>query len=342
VGGALDALCAASLRRHLIEDTMPHETAGMPAAGDAWPALPYNEWKDTCATLHMWIQIVGKIRLAQTPWMNHAWHVPLYVTARGLGTSPIPWRDRVFDLDFDFIDHLLRVSLSDGRTRTVALRPRSVMDFHRDLFQQLDELGMQIRIHGRPNEVAVATPFDQDEQHAAYDPDYASRFWRVLVQADRVFKQFRAGFIGKASPVHFFWGSFDLATTRFSGAEAPAHPGGVPNCPDPITREAYSHEVSSCGFWPGNDAAPTPLFYSYAYPQPPGFADAAVRPSEARYEAALGEFVLPYEVVRESSSPDTTLLAFLQSTYEAAADLGHWNRQALERGKDWRAPRPGP
>jgi hypothetical protein len=315
---------------------MPLETAAAPATGHAWPALPYAEWKDTAATLHMWTQIVGKIRLAQTPWTNHAWHVPLYVTARGLGSTPIPWQDRVFDLDFDFIDHLLRISMSDGRTRNVALRPRSVADFHRELFQQLDELGMQVRITGRPNEVPEAIPFDQDERHAAYDPEHANRFWRILLQADRVFKAFRAEFIGKASPVHFFWGSFDLATTRFSGAEAPEHPGGVPNCPDWVTREAYSHEVSSCGFWPGNEAAPFPLFYSYAYPQPAGFADAAVRPAEARYEAGFGEFVLPYDVVRASATPDATLLAFLHSTYEAAADLAHWNRPALERGKDWR------
>lgn len=310
-------------------------------AGDAWPALPYDAWKDTLATLHMWTQIVGKIRLTQTPWMNHAWHVPLYVTARGLGTSPIPWRDLVFELDFDFIDHLLRIGVSDGRTRTVLLEPRSVADFYRDLFRQLDELGLQVRIEARPNEVPMAIPFDQDEQHAAYDPDYANRFWRVLVQADRVFKQFRAGFIGKASPVHFFWGSFDLATTRFSGARAPAHPGGVPNCPDWVTREAYSHEVSSCGFWPGNDAAPAPLFYSYAYPQPAGFAQAPVRPAEARFDAAFGEFVLPYDAVRLAASPDAALLEFLQSTYEAAATLAHWNRQELERGKDWRAPGAG-
>jgi hypothetical protein len=316
---------------------MSLDAADAPASHTAWPALPYDEWKDTLATLHMWTQIVGKIRLAQTPWMNHAWHVPLYVTSRGLGTSTIPWRDRVFELDFDFIGHLLRISVSDGRARTVALTPRSVADFRRDLFQQLDELGMQIRIDGRPNEVPVAIPFDQDEQHTAYDPEYANRFWRVLVQADRVFKQFRAGFIGKASPVHFFWGSFDLATTRFSGAAAPAHPGGVPNCPDWVTREAYSHEVSSCGFWPGNEAAPFPLFYSYAYPQPDGFADAAVRPAGARYEPVFGEFVLPYEVVRTAAAPDAALLEFLESTYAAAADLAHWDRRTLERGKDWRA-----
>jgi hypothetical protein len=303
-----------------------------------WPPLPYAEWKDTLATLHMWTQIVGKIRLAQSPWTNHAWHVPLYVTARGLGTSPIPFEDRMFELDFDFIAHQLRISVSDGGTRSVALKPRSVADFYRELFHHLDELGIRVRIHGRPNEVQDAIPFDQDETHAAYDPEYANRFWRVLVQADRVFKQFRAGFIAKASPVHFFWGSFDLAATRFSGAPAPEHPGGVPNCPDWVTREAYSHEVSSCGFWPGGEAAPYPLFYSYAYPQPDGFAHAPVQPREARFDAALGEFVLPYEAVRASDAPDAALLAFLQSTYDAAATLGHWNRPALERGEDWRAP----
>jgi hypothetical protein len=303
-----------------------------------WPPLPYAEWKDTLATLHMWTQIVGKIRLAQSPWTNHAWHVPLYVTARGLGTSPIPYEDRMFELDFDFIAHQLRISVSDGGTRSVALKPRSVADFYRELFHHLDELGIRVRIHGRPNEVQDAIPFDQDETHAAYDPEYANRFWRVLVQADRVFKQFRAGFIAKASPVHFFWGSFDLAATRFSGAPAPEHPGGVPNCPDWVTREAYSHEVSSCGFWPGGEAAPYPLFYSYAYPQPDGFAHAPVQPREARFDAALGEFVLPYEAVRASDAPDAALLAFLQSTYDAAATLGHWNRPALERGEDWRAP----
>jgi hypothetical protein len=260
------------------------------------------------------------------------------VTARGLGTSPIPFEDRMFELDFDFIAHQLRISVSDGGTRSVALKPRSVADFYRELFHHLDELGIRVRIHGRPNEVQDAIPFDQDETHAAYDPEYANRFWRVLVQADRVFKQFRAGFIAKASPVHFFWGSFDLAATRFSGAPAPEHPGGVPNCPDWVTREAYSHEVSSCGFWPGGEAAPYPLFYSYAYPQPDGFAHAPVQPREARFDAALGEFVLPYEAVRASDAPDAALLAFLQSTYDAAATLGHWNRPALERGEDWRAP----
>jgi hypothetical protein len=313
---------------------MPPETATTDAT--AWPPLPFEEWKDTCATLHRWTQIVGKIRLAQSPWTNHSWHVPLYVTARGLTTSPIAFGTRIIGIDFDFIDHLLRISTGDGQERTVALRPRSVADLYRDLFGQLADLGLKVHIHGRPNEVPDAIPFEQDELHASYDAAAANRFWRVLLQADRVFKQFRARFTGKHSPVHFFWGSFDLASTRFSGGPAPQHPGGVVNCPDWVTREAYSHEVSSCGFWPGNEAAPFALFYSYAYPEPAGFRDATVRPAAARYEPAFGEFVLPYEDMRLAPSPDEALLDFLQSTYEAAADLGKWNRPALER--DWALP----
>jgi hypothetical protein len=310
----------------------------IPADTPSWPSLPYDEWKDTCATLHRWTQIVGKIRVAQSPWTNHSWHVPLYVTARGLTTSPIPYGTRVFEIDFDFVYHVLRISTSDGRVRTVALKPRSVADLYRDLFAQLANLGLQVRINSRPNEVPDAIPFEQDEAHASYDAEYANRFWKVLLQADRIFKQFRAGFTGKNSPVHFFWGSFDLACTRFSGAAAPPHPGGVVNCPDWVTREAYSHEVSSCGFWPGNDQAPFPLFYSYAYPEPSGFRDAPVRPAKARYEAGFGEFVLPYDEVRNATSPDDALLDFLQTTYEAAANLGNWNRTLLERGKEWTIP----
>jgi len=297
----------------------------------AWPALPYKEWNDTCTTLHMWSQIVGKVRLVQTPWLNHSWHVPLYVTARGLTTSPVPHGSRVFEIDFDFIDHLLAIRASDGGTRTIPLRPRSVADFYRELLGQLNGLGLPVRIHAKPNEVPDAIPFEQDEAHASYDAASANRFWQILVQADRAFKEFRSRFIGKASPVHFFWGSFDLAVTRFSGREAPMHPGGVPNCPDRVTRDAYSHEVSSCGFWPGNDALPYPLFYSYAYPEPPGFRTATVKPDEAFYEPAFGEFVLPYDVVRQNESPDKILLDFLQSTYDAAAELGKWDRAALER-----------
>ncbi len=298
---------------------------------EPWPALPYEAWRDTCATLHMWTQIVGKIRLAQTPWVNHSWHVALYLTARGLTTSPIPYGARTFQIDFDFIDHRLLIETSDGGTAVMPLAPRSVADFHRELFAQLAKLGLRIEIHGAPNEVIEAIPFARDNVHAAYDAASANRFWRALVQADRVFKRFRSGFIGKCSPVHFFWGSFDLAASRFSGRTAPEHPGGVPNCPDWVTREAYSHEVSSCGFWPGSDAMPYPVFYAYAYPEPPGFGSTPVRPSAAGYDAEFREFILPYDAVRQASSPDEALLAFLQDSYEAAANLGQWDRWALER-----------
>jgi hypothetical protein len=296
-----------------------------------WPALPYDEWKDTLATLHMWSQIVGKIRLVQSPWTNHSWHVTLYVTASGLTTSPIPYGSSAFEIEFDFITHMLRIGTSDGHTRNLPLKPRPVAEFYREVLSALGELGIQVRIRTKPNEVVDAIPFDQDLQHRSYDSGYAHRFWRALVQADRVFKKFRAGFIGKASPVHFFWGGFDQAETRFSGAPAPPHPGGIPNCPDWVTREAYSHEVSSCGFWAGNDALPNPVFYSYAYPEPPGFKTAQVRPAAATYNTTFGEFILPYDTVRQASSPDAVLLDFLQSTYDAAADLGRWNRADLER-----------
>jgi uncharacterized protein DUF5996 len=297
----------------------------------AWPALAYDEWRDTQATLHRWTQIVGKIRLVQTPWVNHSWHVPLYVTARGLTTSPIASGSRIFELEFDFIDHQLRIRTAEGRTETLRLAPRAVADFYQELFARLEALGLEIRIRTMPNEIPDATPLDQDWAHSAYDEDQATRFWRALLQADRVLKIFRARFGGKCSPVHFFWGSFDLAVTRFSGRRAPPHPGGVPNLPDWVTREAYSHEVSSCGFWPGGDAMPYPVFYSYAYPEPAGFKSASVLPAGARYDPTLGEYVLPYDDVRRAGSPDATLLQFLQSSYEAAADLGGWDRGALER-----------
>ncbi|MET0856196.1 MAG: DUF5996 family protein [Telluria sp.] len=296
-----------------------------------WPALPYAEWKDTLATLHMWTQIVGKIRLVQSPWVNHSWHVTLYVTAQGLATSPIPYRASTFEIEFDFVTHMLRIATSEARATTMPLKPRTVADFYREVMAALGELGVPVQIRTRPNEVENAIPFDQDQQHRCYDSGYAHRCWRAMVQADRVFKKFRAGFIGKASPVHFFWGGFDLAATRFSGAPAPPHPGGVPNCPDWVQREAYSHEVSSCGFWPGTDALPEPVFYSYAYPEPPGFKTAHVAPAQAAYHSTFGEFILPYDVVRQADSPDEVLLEFLQSTYDAAADLGRWNRAALER-----------
>jgi hypothetical protein len=295
-----------------------------------WPLLNYAEWKDTQATLHLWTQIVGKIRLVQSPWVNHSWHVPLYVTARGLTTSPIPHGSRTFEIEFDFFAHELRILTANGGSETLRLAPRTVADFYRELFARLSSLGLDIRIRTMPNEIPDAIPFEQDHTHASYDTEQVGRFWRVLSQSDRVFKEFRSRFLGKCSPVHFFWGSFDLAVTRFSGRRAPPHPGGVPNLPDWVVREAYSHEVSSAGFWPGNDAVPYPLFYSYAYPEPDGFSGASLRPA-ARYDPALREFVLPYDDVRRAESPDAVLLDFLQSSYEAAADLGAWAREDLER-----------
>lgn len=295
-----------------------------------WPSLPYDDWADTATTLHLWTQIVGKIRLVQTPWTNHSWHVPLYLTARGLTTSPIPSNARLFELMFDFLDHQLVIQSSDGGFRQVALEPRSVADFHGAVFHALRELGLEVSIHTTPCEIAGAIPFEQDTVHHHYDPEAAQRFWRALLQADRVFKEFRARFLGKCSPVHFFWGSFDLAVTRFSGLPAPPHPGGIPNFPDWVAREAYSHEVSSAGFWPGGGGIAYPAFYSYAYPAPAGFAAAAVRPDGSHWEPSLGEFLLPYEQVRNAASPDALLLDFLQSTYEVAADGAGWERAALE------------
>jgi hypothetical protein len=302
------------------------------ALPDQWPSLPLEAWADTYATLHLWTQIVGKIRLAQSPWLNHSWHVTLYVTARGLSTLPIPHGAHAFQIDFDFVDHQLTIQSSDGRRGGLPLQPQSVAAFYERLMGELAELDLRVRISKTPNEVAEPIRFDRDTTHTAYDPEYANRFWRVLVQADRVFEQFRARFTGKCSPVHFFWGSPDLAVTRFSGRRAPEHPGGIPNLPDWVTREAYSHEVSSCGFWPGGGATPYPAFYAYAYPEPAGFADAPPKPDGAFYSRELREFLLPYDRVRVSDSPDETLLEFLQTTYEAAATLGHWDRSALELG----------
>ena len=298
---------------------------------DPWPSLPLEEWKDTYATLHRWTQIVGKIRMARSPWINHSWHVTLYLTARGLTTSPLWHGARTFQIDFDFIDHRLLIQSGEGAVRTIALRPRPVADFYRELFATLRELGLEVKIHPTPNELEDAIPLDTDREHASYDAEYANRFWRVLVQSDRIFTAFRGRFIGKCSPVHFFWGSCDLAVTRFSGRRAPQHPGGVPHLPDDVAREAYSHEVSSCGFWPGGGPVPFPAYYSYAYPTPDGFGAAPVRPSAAFFSRDLGEFVLPYDEVRRAPSPDAVLLEFLQSTYEAAAELGRWDRAALER-----------
>ncbi len=305
----------------------------MPSTAEVelWPELPFEAWKATCETLHLWTQIIGKIRLARTPWLNHSWHVALYPTARGLTTSPIPCGVRSFQLDVDFVDHVLWVRTRDGHFRQLMLAPKSVAEFLGELRAALAELDIETSITTMPCEIANCIPFDQDSIHAAYDRDYANRFWRVLLSAHNVLAHFRTGFIGKASPVHFFWGSFDLAVTRFSGRKAPPHPGGVPHLLDAVVRDAYSHEVSSAGFWPGGggpvaDAA----FYSYAYPAPEGFASAAVRPAQAFFSKELGEFILPYEAVRTAPDPEGMLMAFLQSTYEAAADLGHWDRPALE------------
>ena len=302
-----------------------------------WPALSFAAWKSTGETLHLWTQIVGKCRLVQSPWVNHSWHVPLYVTPRGLTTTVIPYERRSFQIDFDFVAHALVVQSSDGPAKTLALAPRTVADFYRELLDTLAQLGFRLTINTTPNELVDPIPFDQDRVHAFYDPEQANRFWRVLAHADRVLKEFRAGFVGKCSPVHFFWGSFDLAVTRFSGRPAPNHPGGVPNLPDWVVREAYSHEVSSCGFWPGNEQMPQPVFYSYAYPERAGFRTTPVRPAAATFSDVLGEFILPYEAMRQEPSPDAALLDFLQSTYEAAATLGQWPREELERlSSNWR------
>jgi hypothetical protein len=300
------------------------------SAGEVlWPDLAYHSWRDTAVTLQLWTQIVGKIRLTLTPWLNHSWHVPLYVTSRGLGTSPIPSGRESFEIDFDFIDHRLGVRTSQGGERLITLKPQSVSEFYRQLMSLLRELGIAVSIHEMPNEIAEPIPFSRDDTHHSYDAAAVHAFWRVLIQADRIFKQFRSGFLGKASPVHFFWGSFDLAVTRFSGRSAPPHPGGVPGLPDDVTREAYSHEVSSAGFWPGNDAFPDAAFYSYAYPEPTGFRDHAV-PGGAYFNDKLGEFILPYAAVRQTADPDGIVLDFLSKTYQAAADAGRWDRAQLE------------
>jgi Family of unknown function (DUF5996) len=296
------------------------------AAFDAWPALPLDAWRDTYATLHMWTQIVGKVRTTLSPPVNHWWHSTLYVTARGLTTSPIPYGTRTFDVSFDFIDHNLLIQTSDGMSKALGLFPRSVAEFYHEFLSALRALDLEVTINPLPQEVPNPIRCDEDDVHASYDPEYAHRCWRILVQADRVFKQFRGRFLGKCSPVHFFWGSFDLAVTRFSGRRAPERPGA-----DRVTREAYSHEASSCGFWPGSGPIQEAAFYAYAVPQPEGFAGAAIRPASAWYSAEVGEFLLRYEDVRTANDPDAVLLDFLQSTYEAAADLAGWDRAALER-----------
>lgn len=302
-----------------------------PRNATRWPELPFAAWKQTRDTLHLWTQIVGKVRLAREPWENHSWHVPLYVTVRGLTTSPIPGGEHAFQIDFDFIDHLLWLRTSDGHFRQIMLAPKPVAEFYDEVKLALAELGLDTRITTMPSEIPDGIPFDQDRTHASYDPDYANRFWRILLSTHEVLSWFRTAFLGKVSPVHFFWGSFDLAVTRFSGRPAPLHPGGVPNLPDAVAREAYSHEVSSAGFWPGGGGpVEYPAFYSYAYPPPPGYASATVKPPQAFFANDLGEFILPYEAVREAPDPEHMLMDFLLSTYDAAAGLGKWDRAVLE------------
>jgi hypothetical protein len=296
------------------------------AADEFWPALPLESWQDTYSTLHMWTQIVGKIRLALSPLVNHWWNVPLYVNARGLTTSMIPYHDAKFELSFDSIDHQVFLNTSEGRRTSLRLEPQSVADFYRRVMDMLREADIEVKIWRMPVEIPNPIPFDEDFQHKSYDPEAVNRFWRILLSVQCVFEEFRSKFIGKSSPVHFFWGSFDLAVTRFSGRRAPERPGA-----DMMTREAYSHEVSSVGFWPGGGEIKGPAFYSYAAPEPAGFRDAHVAPSSASYNTTLSEFLLMYEEVRRSPSPEATLLEFCQSTYDAAATLGHWDRDALER-----------
>jgi uncharacterized protein DUF5996 len=298
---------------------------------ERWPELSYAAWKDTRNTLHLWTQIIGKIRLTLAPWQNHSWHVALYVTARGLTTSPMPCKGGSLEIEFDFIDHVLWLRTSNGHSRQVMLRPVSVAAFYAEVGIALSELGVFITIDPMPSEMVDCIPFGEDDVHKSYDPEYARRFWRVLLAASEVFALFRTGFLGKVSPVHFFWGSFDLAVTRFSGRTAPLHPGGVPHLPDAVAQEAYSHQESSAGFWPGGGGPiDYAAFYSYAYPAPEGFAAANVKPAQALFSKELGEFLLPYDAVRTARDPDAALMEFLQSTYDAAADLAKWDRKALE------------
>jgi len=296
-----------------------------------WPELRFADWLETRDALHLWLQIVGKVRLTLTPPVNHSWHSTFYLTARGITTSPIPHGTRSFTIDFDFVDHRLMITTIDGDRRDFALEAQSVAAFYSRVMEELGRLDLPAHIFAKPNELPIAVPFAEDQKPRPYDRDAVNRFWRALSQADRVLKMFRGRFIGKCSPVHLFWGGMDLAVTRFSGRKAPPHPGGIPNLPDRITQEAYSHEVSSCGFWSGTAPIDYPAFYAYAYAQPAGFADARVAPDSAFYSKDFGEFILPYDRVRESSSPDEMLLEFFQSTYAAAADLAKWDRAALER-----------
>jgi hypothetical protein len=301
-----------------------------PIKQEQWPELAFEGWKDTIATLHLWTQIVGKIRLKQMPWLNHSWHVTLYVSANGLTTGSIPYRDGAFQIDFDFIHHLLHITTSVGGIEKVNLYPRSVADFYRELFEKLRRADIDVFISAVPNEIDPAIPFEKDETHRFYDAARVGDFYKALVKIHNVLTKFRAGFKGKCSPVHFFWGGFDMAVTRFSGRPAPLYSGQVPNIPLPVMQEAYSQEVSSCGFWPGNEQFPHPAFYSYCYPTPAEFSKQLVKPEEAFFSEDLGEFILLYEAVQQSGNPEDTLMQFLQSTYEAAATTAGWDRKALE------------
>jgi len=310
---------------------MNHRKPSMQARSrEAWPALPVQEWEDTRATLHMWSQIVGKIKLALAPHINHWWQIPLFVSSRGLTTSALPYDTQSLALEFNFLDHVLEIHTSGGAAESVRLAPRSVADFYEEVMARLQEVGMPVRIWTRPVEIVEAIPFDEDHEHASYDQEYVEHFWQALIQIARVFTQFRGGFIGKASPVQFYWGSFDLAVTRFSGRTAPAHPGGIPNVGDWVMREAYSHEQFTAGWWPGGQSIDA-AFYAFAYPEPEGFSQMAIGPQAAYYHQDLGEFILPYEDVRQAEEPDEMLMEFLQSTYEVGAELGNWDRSALER-----------
>ncbi len=300
-------------------------------AHEVWPPLPLTEWQDSYDTLHTWTQIVGKIALAQAPLINHWWQATLRVTARGLVTLPLPHDDRTFQIGFDFVEHCLLIQASDGQRQSLALESTSVADFYRELMDLLTSMGLGVSIWTRPVEVDDLTPFEQDRKHVSYDPAYAHRFWQILVETDRVFREFRSRFVGKASPVQFFWGSFDPAVARFSGRRAPTYAGGAFNVARWVMEEAYSHELSTLGFWPGGGNLPYPAYYSYAVPEPAGFREAQVRPEGAFYNEEMGEFILSYDDVRKASNPDAVLLEFAQSTYEAAADLGNWDRTALER-----------
>ncbi len=311
-----------------------------------WADLPTTEWTDTLETLHLWTQVVGKIRMVRSPWLNHSWSVPLYVWPRGLRTSLVPHGSAAFELAFDLLGDRLTLQTTAGDERSLELRPRTVADFYGAVMDMMREVGMPVEINTTPNEIPDAIPFPDDDRHDAYDPEHARALWRALLDAERVMSRFRAGFRGKASPVHFFWGSFDLAVTRFSGRPAPPHGGGLPNFPDDVAREAYSHEVTSVGFWPGNRDAPDPIFYAYAYPTPAGFSAASVGPDAAFWLDAMGEFALPYAALTGADDPDDDLMTFFESTHAAAADLAGWDREALEcddpHGPDWWATRPHP